>query len=133
LEEERRLLYVACTRAKERLYLVYPEMSASPGHFAEPAMVSRFLDELPAALTSSAKRKFSFEGRSKSPGGTSTPQAAKKIAAADADLLNRHVRHPFFGAGKIVKKINKNTVQIFFDRHGQKTINLDYVKMEILP
>ncbi|NOX24681.1 MAG: ATP-dependent helicase [Deltaproteobacteria bacterium] len=133
LEEERRLLYVACTRAKERLYLVYPEMSASPGHFAEPAMVSRFLDELPAGLTLGAKREIRFAPHEAHTGAVVMPQTAKKIAATADNLLNRHVRHPFFGAGQIVKQINQNTVQIFFARHGQKTINLDYVKMEILP
>ncbi len=133
LEEERRLLYVACTRAKEHLYLVYPEMSASPGHFAEPAMVSRFLEELPAGLTLGVKRAIKRTSCNVHTEAVAMPQTAKKIAAAADNLLNRHVRHPFFGAGQIVKQISQNTVQIFFDRHGQKTINLDYVKMEILP
>jgi DNA helicase-2/ATP-dependent DNA helicase PcrA len=45
LEEERRLIYVASTRAKEGLYLVYPIMSSSGGYeiINKP---SRFLKEL---------------------------------------------------------------------------------------
>ncbi len=132
LEEERRLLYVAATRAKEQLFLVYPEMTASPGHFAEPALISRFLDELPAELTATGKKDLKPQPRQIS----SLPKSKyipPKSASSGGDLLNKHVRHPFFGKGQIVKKINKNTVQIFFERHGQKMINLDYVKMEILP
>lgn len=50
IEEERRLLYVATTRAKENLYLIKPEIE-HPGRdyldqsFSEFSKVSRFLDE----------------------------------------------------------------------------------------
>ena len=43
LEEERRLLYVAVTRAKERLYISYPRLSEKHN---EPNEVSRFLREI---------------------------------------------------------------------------------------
>lgn len=43
LEEERRLLYVAVTRAKERLYISYPRLSEK---HSEPNEVSRFLREI---------------------------------------------------------------------------------------
>jgi DNA helicase-2/ATP-dependent DNA helicase PcrA len=51
IEEERRLLYVACTRAEKNLYLIAPELSYSRGFsavgpgmaFSEP---SRFLHEM---------------------------------------------------------------------------------------
>ena len=42
MEEERRLLYVAVTRAKERLYISYPRLSDGK---AEPNELSRFLRE----------------------------------------------------------------------------------------
>jgi DNA helicase-2/ATP-dependent DNA helicase PcrA len=50
LEEERRLFYVALTRAKDQLYLSYPMMnprSYSGEVFQNP---SRFLDDFPAEL-----------------------------------------------------------------------------------
>jgi ATP-dependent DNA helicase Rep len=48
LEEERRLLYVGITRAKERLYLSHCAESKRWGQ-AQHLLPSRFLDELPAA------------------------------------------------------------------------------------
>ena len=44
IEEARRLLYVAITRAKEDLYLIYPNISVKFGKF-EKAMISRFMEE----------------------------------------------------------------------------------------
>ncbi len=43
IEEERRLLYVAVTRAKERLYISYPRLSEK---HSEPNEISRFLREI---------------------------------------------------------------------------------------
>ncbi len=48
LEEERKLFYVACSRAKTRLYLTAPDYFASySGYFDKP---SRFIAELPAPM-----------------------------------------------------------------------------------
>jgi DNA helicase-2/ATP-dependent DNA helicase PcrA len=128
IEEERRLLYVAATRAKKHLYLVYPREISQAGRLGEPAMISRFLEEIPPGLTMTANKR---------PGSTIssfTPEVVerrKEIFAKD-DLTGSRVRHPFFGEGRVLKMAGPRTVQIFFPRHGQKTINLDYIKMEIL-
>jgi DNA helicase-2/ATP-dependent DNA helicase PcrA len=53
LEEERRLLYVATTRAKHHLYFTYPQ-SAYRGGMDSPPLVSRFLDPIPATLLTRA-------------------------------------------------------------------------------
>lgn len=51
LEEERRLFYVAITRAKDELYLSYPIIRMSPGYSGDMLQrKSRFIDELPTAL-----------------------------------------------------------------------------------
>jgi DNA helicase-2/ATP-dependent DNA helicase PcrA len=44
LEEERRLLYVACTRAKQRLFLTYPAVMFEWEHSDVLGVPSRFLD-----------------------------------------------------------------------------------------
>ncbi|MBP6509232.1 MAG: ATP-dependent helicase, partial [Candidatus Kapabacteria bacterium] len=48
LEEERRLLYVACTRAKERLYLTYPAVMLEWQNSDVLGRPSRFLDGISA-------------------------------------------------------------------------------------
>jgi len=50
LEEERRLFYVAITRAKDELYLTYPHMRLSGGYGDVFQRPSRFLKEIPDAL-----------------------------------------------------------------------------------
>ena len=50
-EEERRLLYVAITRARNELYLAYPLIRATPGGAGDILQrPSRFLDEIPKEL-----------------------------------------------------------------------------------
>jgi DNA helicase-2/ATP-dependent DNA helicase PcrA len=47
-EEERRLFYVAVTRAKDELYLTYPLLRVTGGDAGSFQRASRFLAELPA-------------------------------------------------------------------------------------
>jgi len=49
-EEERRLIYVAITRARDELYLSYPLLRSSPGSGDSMQRASRFLDEIPNTL-----------------------------------------------------------------------------------
>jgi ATP-dependent DNA helicase UvrD/PcrA len=50
LEEERRLFYVAITRARDELYLTYPQMRLSGGYGDVFQRPSRFLQEVPSSL-----------------------------------------------------------------------------------
>jgi len=50
IEEERRLFYVAITRAKDELYLTYPHMRLNAGYGEMLQRPSRFLGEVPKAL-----------------------------------------------------------------------------------
>jgi DNA helicase-2/ATP-dependent DNA helicase PcrA len=51
LEEERRLFYVAVTRARNELYLSYPCLRSRPGQGGdESQLASRFLKEIPREL-----------------------------------------------------------------------------------
>ena len=58
LEEERRLMYVAITRAKEKLYLTRSKSRYLYGR-REPSMRSRFVEELKEELEIPAARTFS--------------------------------------------------------------------------
>jgi DNA helicase-2/ATP-dependent DNA helicase PcrA len=50
IEEERRLFYVAVTRAKDELYLVYPLRWLNAPRDQQLQRPSRFLQEIPASL-----------------------------------------------------------------------------------
>jgi ATP-dependent DNA helicase UvrD/PcrA len=50
IEEERRLFYVAITRAKDELYLTYPHMRLNAGYGDMFQRPSRFLKEIPSHL-----------------------------------------------------------------------------------
>ncbi len=50
LEEERRLFYVATTRARDELYLTYPQLRLSGGYGDVFQRPSRFLQEIPSEL-----------------------------------------------------------------------------------
>ncbi len=70
LEEERRLLYVACTRAKDSLTLCVPgTVFNRAGGGSQPAMPSLFLRELPRELYTELRETFS--GGLTAPGGGS--------------------------------------------------------------
>jgi DNA helicase-2/ATP-dependent DNA helicase PcrA len=47
-EEERRLFYVAVTRAKDELYLIHPQLKMTGGYGEAFQTPSRFLQEIPA-------------------------------------------------------------------------------------
>ena len=47
IEEERRLFYVAVTRAKDELYLTYPRLRLNAGYGEMLQRPSRFLAEIP--------------------------------------------------------------------------------------
>ncbi len=52
----------------------------------------------------------------------------------DANLLQvgQAVNHPFFGRGTVEGIVGDRTVEVAFDRHGRKTLHLDYAKLEKL-
>jgi DNA helicase-2/ATP-dependent DNA helicase PcrA len=50
IEEERRLFYVAVTRAKDELYLTYPHLRLNAGYGEMLQHPSRFLGEIPKEL-----------------------------------------------------------------------------------
>jgi DNA helicase-2/ATP-dependent DNA helicase PcrA len=61
LEEERRLAYVACTRAQDRLYLTYARARRRGGQLL-PCTPSRFLESLPPAVVEERRTSGVFGG-----------------------------------------------------------------------
>jgi DNA helicase-2/ATP-dependent DNA helicase PcrA len=129
MQEERRLLYVGITRAKDRLYLVYAQNRSAFG-YPDPVEPSRFLSDIPDHLldeTSSIRstspyRLSSFDPKSiqwdsKRPGTTrSTTQRY---------LPGAHVVHPVWGDGMVLNsriQDDDEIVDIFFENVGMKRV-----------
>lgn len=153
LEEERRLMYVAITRARERLYLTLSQSRMLHGQ-TRYAMRSRFLDEIPeqhlkwltprevATLPSEAWgqanwRRSDAYGRP-STGGI-TPRAPRSVTSG-VSVGDKHFRigqsvsHARFGEGIIIGLSGAgqdSQAQIQFRDVGTKTLALGVAKLEI--
>jgi DNA helicase-2/ATP-dependent DNA helicase PcrA len=94
VEEERRLCYVAMTRARKRLTLTSAESRVVYGErrVCEP---SRFLGEIPANQLTAIAPKVGGGGRAKR-------TAAAPAAEPDAIKLGTRVRHATFGMGTVM-------------------------------
>ena len=134
LEEERRLMYVAITRARRRLYLTLAQTRMLHGQtrFNIP---SRFLGEIPKDLVqwlSPQRRRFLDNERDSweaAPARTS-PQATPPPPAW---RVGQSVRHAKFGVGVIVDAEGRGSdarVQVNFRDAGVKWLALEYAKLE---
>ncbi len=133
-EEERRLLYVAATRAREHLFLIAPRLTAGPDRMPQSAMVSEFISDMPTGLLAGPAMPQavpSFSRPTSLTSGTEGGGAKESLSLAEF-TAGRTVRHNFFGEGKVVKVSPPKTVEIFFPRHGLKQLHLDYAKLEVV-
>jgi DNA helicase-2/ATP-dependent DNA helicase PcrA len=158
LEEERRLMYVAITRARKRLYLSYSQTRLLHGQ-TRYNVKSRFFDELPEhALKWLTPKNQNFGGSafgygmgyptSRSGGGGSSggygrsetfasPQVPVQKAAPDHGLRpGMQVFHAKFGEGTVLTLEGSGQdarAQINFPRHGQKWLALSVAKLTPVP
>lgn len=155
LEEERRLAYVAITRARKRLYLtaaltrrIFGQTNANP--------VSRFISEIPNELRKSigvgssgfsgsgwekrgsrrgiagsgteagGGRVFGQSSASNAKRDARSASVGKKPAAAMSFAVNDTVDHKVFGRGTVVK-VDGDTLHVKFARNNQtKKLLKDY-------
>jgi len=138
LDEERRLMYVAITRARKRLYLSFAQTRMLHGQ-TRYNMKSRFFDELPEALLKwltpqiSAKRGKLWQGDHDS-AALARPAYATATAASDSGFrIGQNVLHAKFGNGVIVDSEGSGQearLQVNFGRNGVKWLALAYAKLE---
>ena len=151
LEEERRLMYVAVTRARARLYLSFAQSRMLHGQ-TRYNLRSRFLEEVPAGLTKwltpPSPRAAAggamggmgggyFKPSAKSAVG-GTPQVPRATRTSFATLpgglrIGQAVAHAKFGQGVIVAAENNNSdakVQINFGPTGVKWLLLGVARLE---
>jgi DNA helicase-2/ATP-dependent DNA helicase PcrA len=137
-EEERRLLYVAATRAKKYLYLTYPRQMMSVDRQFRRVGMSPFLSEIGNGFFQRvAAEPFAFQSSWSRPVSPSaTPPAIRKKREKKLEMVDfavgSRVSHPFFGNGQVTKLSSGRSLDIKFDRHGVKTLHLDYAKLTLL-
>jgi len=132
LEEERRLMYVAITRARRRLYVTQAQSRMLHGQ-TRYNIPSRFLTELPPDLVqwlSPYRRKAIDVDDAEWGRVTRAPQATP---AAPAWRIGQSVQHAKFGLGVIIDAEGRGPdarVQVNFRDTGVKWLALEYAKLE---
>ena len=138
LEEERRLAYVAITRARMRLYLSYAQTRMLHGQ-TRYSLPSRFLGEIPQGLKKWLTPRIGGERRA-ALGAASTWQVPGKKEERFMFSDNRagfrigqNVVHAKFGAGVIIDAEGQGEdarVQVNFGRQGVKWLAVAVAKLQ---
>jgi DNA helicase-2/ATP-dependent DNA helicase PcrA len=149
MEEERRLFYVAITRAMEKLYMTYALQRYRFGNVSYQ-MKSRFLNEIDTSkldfhkshvMTRHKSRQSSYQEE-----GSSIKYEYYKDNGSSSDVLNEMFRedvgvkkgstvfHNNFGKGKVIEVTGKGDAKkasIHFDKVGMKNIILKYANLTL--
>ena len=128
LEEERRLMYVAMTRAMRRLYLSHSQMRMLHGQ-TRYNIESRFIDELPEELL---KKINHAKNHQQAPPSKSFSPAMRSQGATGGFRIGQQVRHAKFGTGIIVQAEGQGgdaRLQVNFRQSGLKWLALEYAKL----
>jgi DNA helicase-2/ATP-dependent DNA helicase PcrA len=135
LEEERRLAYVAITRARNRLYLSHAQTRMLHGQ-TRYNIPSRFLEEIPQGLmkwlTPRFSRQKAFAPDFSRQTVTSLPKQ-KQVRNAGGWRIGQNVVHPKFGSGVIIDaegQGNDARVQVNFGAQGVKWLAVTVAKLQ---
>jgi ATP-dependent DNA helicase UvrD/PcrA len=133
LEEERRLAYVAITRARHRLYLSHAQTRMLHGQ-TRYNIPSRFLEEIPQPLMKWLTPRFSKQRAFTRDYSRQTQTTLKKPPRDVGGFrIGQNVVHPKFGAGVIVDLEGQGSdvrVQVNFRDHGVKLLALAAAKLQ---
>ena len=145
IEEERRLAYVAITRAKKRLFITHTRQRLLYGN-TQRNRISRFVQEIPESLL-----EFSDHTRHTAVTHTQRPvktgylqqeirrtqeERITKPTVSQSFASGDRVSHKVFGEGTVltVKPMsNDNLLEIAFDKAGTKKIMANFAKVEKIP
>ncbi len=138
MEEERRLLYVASTRAKDELVLCYPGLEAKPMRYGSDGEgflmggASCFVQELPeGVLTQGGTRPAGGGARhAAAPGWGGGGRRDRPETGGRGFRPGDRVRHPAFGPGVVSRFQGKDKVEVFFRNAGRKLLHLDYTTLD---
>lgn len=146
LEEERRLAYVAITRAKKNLYISHATERMLFGSTSRNRP-SRFIKELPADYLEHSQQEFAHKNSSSS--SIITPPTNMSLQAQLANKrrtdisvsshidfsVGDRVKHNIFGEGTVLgatKMSNDTMLEVAFDTKGTKKIMANFAKIKKL-
>ena len=150
LEEERRLCYVAITRAKKKLYITHCESRTLYGR-TDGKIASRFLSEIPEEDKEEKAKEFRnpFGNGNQSANPERFAERRRETAERFARETRRsepvysgaqtlfkggdRVRHPFFGVGTIVSATDLGADMLYtirFDVGGEKRLMGSFAKLK---
>lgn len=139
LEEERRLMYVAITRARRQLYLTHAQQRMLHGQIRYN-LPSQFLQEIPDNLV----RSFSFRTAKPVPATTPVARAAnaraenyhpRPVPRREANLpykVGTRVVHPKYGEGVVAAYQGQGAeseIKVIFPKVGDKWFILEYARL----
>ena len=150
MAEERRLLYVGITRAKDELYLIHCFRRSNWGN-VDYGRPSRFLSDIPDELVSGRAARADRTAPSKTDWSWSSADSRRNLptpawmsprapspapaAAAPSFSTGQQVRHPKFGDGVVVESKladGDSIVTIAFKDAGLKRLLGSLAKLEIV-
>jgi len=155
IEEERRLFYVAVTRAKETCTLSYSNSRYQWGSLITNE-ASRFISEIDekflrtenpprsAGRSLNNRSHKTFESSNSGLNRSFSSRTLKPInsssrgnqSSSNSDIMvGTNVDHDRFGRGKVLKlegSGNDKKATIFFPKHGSKTVLLSFAKLRII-
>ena len=131
VEEERRLFYVAATRAREALLLLHARHRMRQGR-PTPCLPSRFLDEIPDELLEVEDRTDRFGSWEDEDGDDPVFDVHEETGGLRS---GDRVRHHHFGVGRVlaVRQAGGATrVTVEFQEAGRRELSLAYARLERL-
>jgi DNA helicase-2/ATP-dependent DNA helicase PcrA len=138
--EERRLLYVGITRARDLLYLLFAQNRSAFG-YSEPVDPSRYLNDIPYDLLDeaqparSSRRAFSAVEYRPERWGIEGRANVKKEAVQQRFAPGMRVMHPVWGEGMVLNsrlQDDDEVVDIFFAHLGMKKVAASLANLEIM-
>jgi DNA helicase-2/ATP-dependent DNA helicase PcrA len=139
MEEERRLLYVGITRAKDRLYLVRSLRRGGRG-YAEETCASRFLEDIPDGLVVGRASSRTSAGERRRPLAETLwrdPAARMQppLAVEARYRAGIRVRHPMWGEGVVLNSRIQDAdeiVDVVFEGVGLKKLAASLANLDII-
>ncbi|NQT19342.1 MAG: UvrD-helicase domain-containing protein [Planctomycetes bacterium] len=139
LQEERRLCYVAITRAQKELFITCAAQRMRFG-MTMPALPSRFIREIPEEVIEKLTA-FGLPAFEPEPELSISPRYERAVAPdvvhghedVETFELGQHVQHPTFGRGEIIARSgsgSRSTVLVRFQGVGVKRLVLEHAKLQ---